>query len=55
MFSMIILDRNSKISNIKVLCHGLGGEEGFICQLRHSISCRFRLDVYVPFSYRLNL
>jgi predicted esterase len=28
MFSMIILDRNSKISNIKVLCHGLGGEEG---------------------------
>ena len=40
MFFMIILDRNSKISNIKVLCHGL----------RHSISCRFRLDVYVPFS-----
>jgi predicted esterase len=51
MFSMIILDRNSKISNIKVLCHGLGGGgREFICQLRHSISCRFRLDVYVPFS-----
>jgi|APCry1669191515_1035360.scaffolds.fasta_scaffold223131_1 hypothetical protein len=55
MFSMIILDRNSKTSDIKVLCHGLGGGREFICQLRHSISCRFRLDVYVPFSYRLNL